>query len=724
MITQINMNAVASFKQAISFETDKRINLIYGLNGTGKSTISNFLYQPDDPSFALCSKKQNQTAPVLVYNQKFVRDHFFVADSLKGIFSLSKENKEAEQIIHDSKKRDEELKEELHAEQAAREQEEKSFFKQKQQAIDSAWNIKKKYAGGDRVLEYCLENLKGQKEKLFDHLKSISKPTSEPVQTIEEIKKKVETLKSADAQPQQRLVTLSFQAHDVELDELLMKSILGNSDSEVADLIEQLGNADWVKQGVNYLPDNLDSAEFEVKCPFCQELTITNDFIENIKKYFDVSYQNQIQSLNKLLEKYSQAIDALPKIEMFTDHASAQEHKDTLSDKYNNIEMTLRENIRNLKDKIETPKQIVLLINTRQIISDFNKEIIEINQKIDDYNKSLYSREASLKELKGEFWSLMRWQYDQTISRYEKDEQASVVRLNEIDENIARINTDIIEVENEIRAAQQKTVNVDAAVDAINAGLLDLGIDGFSLKKHSESLYRVVRAGESSDAFHSLSEGEKMMISFLYFCELYKGLSSAKDSHRERIIVIDDPISSLSHIFVFNIGQLIRSVFFRGDRCRQVIILTHSLYFFYELTDTNHQRRSNTQKLFRLSKPSSGSVVQEMSYEEIQNDYQAYWSVVNDRNQPSALIANCIRNIIEYFFGFVRKKDLNNVFQMAEFQDNKYQAFCRYINRESHSLGQNVIDTKEFDYDVFKDGLRLVFEKAGYPEHFDAMSRC
>ena len=215
-----------------------------------------------------------------------------------------------------------------------------------------------------------------------------------------------------------------------------------------------------------------------------------------------------------------------------------------------------------------------------------------------------------------------------------------------------------------------------------------------------------------------------MMISFLYFCELCKGKASAEDTHAQRIAVIDDPISSLSHVFIFNVGELIRLVFFKGDRFSQVILLTHSLYFFYEMTDPDHERREKTQKLFRLSKPSSGSVIQEMKYEEIQNDYQAYWSVVNDQSQPPALIANCMRNIVEYFFNFVRKKDLNNVFQMPELQDAKYQAFRRYINRESHSLGQNIIDMKEFNYDVFKEGLRLVFEKTGYPDHYKAMSKC
>jgi wobble nucleotide-excising tRNase len=184
-----------------------------------------------------------------------------------------------------------------------------------------------------------------------------------------------------------------------------------------------------------------------------------------------------------------------------------------------------------------------------------------------------------------------------------------------------------------------------------------------------------------------------------------------------------DPISSLSHIFVFNIGQLIKKEFLNSDSCEQVFLLTHSLYFFYELTDTNHNRREDNQKLFRLTKNSNGSYISGMKYEEIQNDYQSYWQIIKDENSPPTLIANCMRNIIEYFFNFIEKKDLNNVFQKPEFQGNKFQAFCRYVNRESHSLGQNIFDYKEFDYNTFKEALKLVFQQSGYEEHYNEMMK-
>lgn len=42
MIRLINLKNVASYKSNATLETDKKINLIYGLNGAGKSTFSNF----------------------------------------------------------------------------------------------------------------------------------------------------------------------------------------------------------------------------------------------------------------------------------------------------------------------------------------------------------------------------------------------------------------------------------------------------------------------------------------------------------------------------------------------------------------------------------------------------------------------------------------------------------------------------------------------------------
>ena len=351
----------------------------------------------------------------------------------------------------------------------------------------------------------------------------------------------------------------------------------------------------------------------------------------------------------------------------------------------------------------------------RQLIESININIREHNLKIDN-------KDASLRQLKSKFWLIMRWDYDQIISSYQNDKNSIDLMVENLRADIKKIDDKIDNQNKIVSLYQKKTVNIEGAINSINSGLIDLGIDGFKIKKHSETYYKIERAEECDNTFQTLSEGEKMIISFLYFRELCKGKESASSQSKTRIIIIDDPISSLSHIYVFNIGQLIKNDFFNSDY-EQIFVLTHSLYFFYELTDIKHERRKENQKLFRMIKNSEGSQILGMEYEEIQNDYHSYWFVIKDDKQPPALIANCMRNILEYFFNFIERRDLNNIFRKPELQQPRFQAFCRYINRESHSLGQNIFDYKEFNYNDFKEAFALVFKESDYKDHYDRMMK-
>ncbi|WP_221627949.1 AAA family ATPase [Teredinibacter franksiae] len=190
MISKLQMDGVASYKSAATIETDKKINLVYGLNGTGKSTISNYLYDRGGSEFDKCSVDVGADEDILVYNQRFIKDHFYEADSLKGIFSLSKENKEVEEKIKAAEAELDGLLITEESEKNAIRKEEQRIGDLKNGSCETTWEIRKKYTGGDRVLEFCLENLKGKKETLFDYLADIPKSENKPSKSIEKIKKR------------------------------------------------------------------------------------------------------------------------------------------------------------------------------------------------------------------------------------------------------------------------------------------------------------------------------------------------------------------------------------------------------------------------------------------------------------------------------------------------------------------------------------------------------
>lgn len=720
MISKISLNKVTCFKCPTSLETDRKVNLIYGLNGTGKSTLSDFLQKNDEDRFKDCSiDGLDNNHDILVYNQTFIQENFFESENLKGIFTLSKENKDAETKINTAQKEitrlensKKEKSNELNTEKAA-------ISNKVDNAKNTVWKIKTDYSGGDRVLEFCLDGYKGSKESLFNHIIGLVKPIEKPIKSIDDLKNDLQSISGDNTQKYPELPEIIFASQSIEAEALFSKQIVGNENSTVSKLIQELGNSDWVKGGLEYLPTN--AIEENKTCPFCQEKTISNILVENIKNYFDASYEADIDSLKAFLEQYSRAIQAIPEKVRFEAHPKFETYRKDFEIKYSLFIRIIEDNKKRIADKIKTPSVSIALKNSTEALGKLNEIIQNINILVSKHNKNIDQKETVKSSIKQIFWEIMRWEYDQTINSLNTDKTTSKTKTDILENLIKDLSTKISDQRAIISEQQKQTVNIEEAIKNINNGLIDLGITDFKIKNHSDALYKIVRGENDDKIFRSLSEGEKMIISFLYFLELCKGKKEATETGKKKIIVIDDPISSLSHIYVFNVGRLIHNEFLRSDKYEQVFLLTHSLYFFYEMTDTNNERRKEKQKLFRLRKNTTGSEILEMSYEEIQNDYQSYWFVVKDDKHPAALIANCMRNIIEYFFNFVENRNLNNVFQKQEMQENRFQAFNRYVNRESHSLGQNIFDFKEFNYQDFKDAFAKLFKVTGYEEHYKTM---
>lgn len=720
MITKITLDDVASYKKPAVLETDKKVNLIYGLNGTGKSTFSDFLYNPTEPNFNKCSiEGLSPDEEILVYNQTFIQDNFYQADALKGIFTLSKKNKEAETKILNAEKEIKRLDAEKNQKTADLKKETEAISAKHDKAKDKVWEIKKNFTGGDRVLEFCLEGYRNDGNKLLSYIEGLKKPDSKPTKTTDNIKEEVQALSGENAQKYNTLEPIAFNVANIETEQIFKKQIVGNENSTVSGLINKLENSDWVKDGLKYLPTEIEN-ENET-CPFCQEQTISSQLLQSIKEYFDESYEADLTAIKELRKQYAEAIQLIPDKSTFENNPKFENHKKDFEIKYNAFTQVVKENLKLIDDKIKSPSIQITLKSSVTALNELNEIIDNINKQVKEHNKKIDQKETALIDLKTDFWNIMRWEYDQIISSYISDKAQYQKNNFEIKQDISKLESDIQKQKEIIIEQQKQTVNIEVAIANINNGLLDLGIHDFKIEKYDENLYKIVRENQDNRIFHTLSEGEKMIISFLYFLELCRGKKDATEATKKKIIVIDDPISSLSHIYIFNVGRLIQNEFLRNSKYEQIFILTHSLYFFYELTDIDHERRKLNQKLFRLRKNSHGSEFIEMKYEEIQNDYQAYWAIIKDEEQPPALIANCMRNVIEYFFNFVEKKDLNNVFQKPAMQENRFQAFCRYINRESHSLGQNIFDIKEFNYDDFKDAFALVFKENGYEEHYKKM---
>jgi wobble nucleotide-excising tRNase len=730
MITKIFLKKVASYgENPVIIETDKKINLIYGLNGTGKTTISKYLQNQNDSDFLNCSIDGLSNEKILVYNQKFIDENFYLSPTQKGIFSLKSENKEAKEKIDnateeikklDTQIKNNELKTGLYFDLQKKQNDIENL---QNSAEEKTWEIKTKYSGGDRILEFCLDGKKGSKKDLFDHISTIQKSNDRPEKTISDLKKEAEATQGTNAKiyDENLIIKIEFDFWKIEEQEIFKEVIVGNENSQVAELINNLNNSDWVKDGRKFTQE--PDAENET-CPFCQQKTITKILYQEIQGYFDETYQQKIKELEVLDKEYFNKYQIVKNLEDKLLQIDFIKNKETeFKLLFKNFIDKLSSNRAEINKKIKSPNITITLdssILEQKALNDFLDTIIEETKT---HNKKINNKQNTKNQIIKDFWEIMRWEYDQTIENYSTQKSRLKIEKSNIENKESQVKTKIQDQKNIIRESQKEMVNVQDAIDNINSELILFGLDGFSIVPAGEQTYKLNRPNEDNTKFETLSEGEKTVISFLYFLELCKGKENNEEVATEKIVVIDDPISSLSHMFVFNVAQLIRKCFF-NDEYKQVFILTHNLYLFHELIKyTEKNKKKDREKLFRITKNNEKeSIIFEMNKDEVLNDYQSYWQVIKEHDQKKAsdsLLANSMRNILEYFFGFIDNERYENA--VENLTDGKYSYFLRYINRESHFDRINISDTKEIDPQIFKEAFKKIFEDSGYIEHYNKM---
>ncbi len=730
MITKISIKNIASYgENPAILETHKKVNLIYGLNGAGKTVFSNFLANKDDTNFSNCLIEGLNNEKILVYNQNFIENNFYQKDTQKGIFTLSSKNKEAEEKIETATNEIKELNLELKNGEKNTgleidlEKKKTEINNLSEKSKEKTWEIKTTYSGGDRILEFCLEGKRGSQDSLFEYIRKIQKTEEKPEKTVEELKEEAEATQGENAKiyDEKEIEKSDFYFLGIEENKIFSEVIVGNENLQIADLIKQLDNADWVKQGLSYMAEPKEKEGHEEieneKCPLCQKKTISKKIYEQIQSYFDKSYQEKITELKSLNSEYFSAWQKVKDNEtelLKNDFIKNRETEFKLL--YKNFTEKLSSNWSKTNEKIKTPSKVVILESTILEKDGLNNFFEEIIKEIKAHNLKVKNKKKTKKEIVNNFWEIMRWDYDQTIENYNSQNKILNQKKTEIEKNVLELNTKINEQKEIIRLAQKENINIDEAINNIKIELKFLGIDNFTIEKEDEFSYKIKRGSEDNAKFKTLSEGEKTIISFLYFLELCKGKESEDEAITEKIIVVDDPISSLSHIYIFNIAQLIKNTFFT-DKYKQIFVLTHSLYFFHELITI-----SNSQNLFRIIKPEY-STISSLEKDDIQNEYQSYWQILKDHNNGNSsdsLLANSMRNILEYFFGFIDKNKFNESIKQIE-SESEYQFFTRYVQRESHSDFTNITDMKEIDSDIFKKAFKEIFIKAGYEEHYNKM---
>lgn len=304
----------------------------------------------------------------------------------------------------------------------------------------------------------------------------------------------------------------------------------------------------------------------------------------------------------------------------------------------------------------------------------------------------------------------------------------------------------------------------EAAIDSINKILRDSGFQGFSIRAKDgvENVYEIVR--ENGTVAENLSEGERNFIAFLYFYHRVRGSMNSEEL-KEKIVVIDDPVSSMDSTALFIVSAIVREMInvcqnnteylnpqVPGDYIKQLFILTHNVYFhrevtyqqvgYYNCTSFYMIRKNDNISTIKLCKRQNKEIPsEEENYNPVQNSYTALWDELRDLHSTIPAL-NVMRRILEYYFlqlcGYegsdlrsivLEKKENREKFikqvegekpDMADYQ--LASSLLAYINNPNGiSDGLNYVEDCE-DTEAYKRVFQMIFDALGQSQHYKMMT--
>ena len=162
----------------------------------------------------------------------------------------------------------------------------------------------------------------------------------------------------------------------------------------------------------------------------------------------------------------------------------------------------------------------------------------------------------------------------------------------------------------------------------------------------------------------------------------------------DRVVVFDDPVSSLDSDVLFIVSSLIRQTIedarAKKGHIKQVFVLTHNIYFHKEITFDKNRSAGVAQKdesFWTIRKLKGVSKVQNHKTNPITSSYEMLWSEVKERNLASQTIQNTLRRILEYYFKILGGMSFDEI---TERFDGEEKLICKslltWVNVGSHFI--------------------------------------
>ena len=727
------------------------VNFFFGKNGAGKSTIAKALQ--DGTGLTWATGQNPDDYVIAVYNQDFVNRNFATYGDLKGVFTLSETNIEIQKQIDEKTAERSTVTAEGKAEAEARDKKKEELAPLRAGFEECCWretaDLRDKYKDffkGKQRKNLLADEVLAGRYAAVDH-------SLDAIQQLFEV--------AFDPNAQNYGLFKGSKAvsgrYDLAGMAVLPKAVTRSCDTPFANFMKALNATDWVKSGHAHYVSHADG-----KCPFCQQ-KLPASYEKDIAECFDEQYQNDLLALEAFQSAYSSKMQQL--LSVYQGNLVIEFAKLDLEDyrdKLALLESAITINEQRIADKLATPAKIVALEDTDALIAKLDEMVAEFNKQIQANNDIVATKQDKQQECIRMVWELVMFRLAAEAESYLQSKKTVEDAAKAHDDKVRALQARYRVLSGEINDLSTQTINTKATVDSINAHLADSGFEGFHLREKEgvKGVYEVIR--EDGTIAVNLSEGERNFIAFLYFYHVVRGSQTEVDSGKDKVVVIDDPVSSMDSSALFIVSSLVREMIgvcsnnvvlekqeYEGNYIKQLFVLTHNAFFHREIT-YNMVRHYRYVSFYKINKKNNVSTIElcveeakkvsdrDKNYNPVQNSYSALWTEYSTLTSTIPLM-NVIRRILEYYFlqlcgyeGYdLTKKVLEEkkdyfitpiegaAPDMTKFHLAK--SMLAYMHStDTFNDGLNFVD-ESMDCDQYRDVFKTIFEVLDQSQHYNRM---
>lgn len=713
------------------FMHEDRISILYGKNGSGKSTISKAVRKAkgdavDDIVQATVYDQEHSaftdTQCIHVFNEDYVNSCVKIRDDGLNTIVLLGELGDLEDKISDLQLRIE-AESNRNTELKAASDEFKDRDNKKSPSncrfqINLGLSGDGHWAEREKIINDGKRNA-GVTDKVIDSIIALH-----PADALTDLKKRYEEnlqllrqVRENEAVPIRSTVKLNVPYDEKILQSLLTlkveSPVLSDREQYLFQLIDD-GKLDQITE-----MKLVFSKEKTKKCPFC------------LQKISDQEKRDLIGSIEKVLSKEVDIHE-----ENLTKCIIQQVNVD-----FSGMDVLNSSNYIKCKDIVEEINKEIFKI--REIIlkkinhpytpiTDFESDLTDkleqyelvrtkLQQEIETYNNAVKRIETLKRSLAADNAAIAHYE----VSRDTELWKQALENQKQADEALIKSNEKIKDLHDEINVLKSRKKNIKIAVSLINKSLRYVFFSRDRLEIKVEDDKYVLYAHGKAVKPNNVSVGERNIIALCYFFTELIMNQEAKDGYSKKLIlVIDDPVSSFDFENKVGIMSLLKtkvSDIIKANPESQILLMTHDIQCLYDLQKIaeevcdEYKRESNGKKKVTFT-------CRELKNKEIipfsltkRNEYSEMLKTVYDYacgedENDDLIVGNSMRRVLEAFSTFVYKKGIadiscdDTILQQIEDKDFidyfKNLMYRLVLNGDSHML-ERTNSLEDMDYLVF-----------------------